>query len=78
MGKCRYGVEEPYEKLKAFTRGQTTTQEGLQSFVDGLDGLPAEAKQSLSRLTPMLYVGNAAQQARDLDDHLQKLLDKSS
>lgn len=67
-------MEEPYEKLKAFTRGQTTTQEGLQNFVDGLDSLPAEAKRKLAQLTPMLYVGNAAQQARELDAHLEKML----
>lgn len=26
----RYGVPEPYEKLKAFTRGQKVTQESMQ------------------------------------------------
>lgn len=40
----RYGVEEPYEKLKAFTRGQKVTQQSMMTFVDGLDGIPADAK----------------------------------
>lgn len=40
----RYGVPEPYEKLKAFTRGVKVTQESMQSFVDGIEGLPAHVK----------------------------------
>lgn len=42
----RYGVPEPYEKLKAFTRGQKVTQQSMQEFVETLDGLPADAKAS--------------------------------
>ena len=67
----RYGVEEPYEKLKAFTRGQRVTQESMQSFVRALDGLPAGAKEELAALTPWAYVGNAAAQARDLKRQLE-------
>lgn len=67
----RYGVPEPYEKLKAFTRGQRVTQESMQSFVEGLDGLPNEAKQVLKQLTPATYIGNAAQQAKDVPKHLK-------
>jgi adenylosuccinate lyase len=63
-------VEEPYEKLKAFTRGQRVTQASMQQFVRDLDGLPAEAKEELARLTPWGYVGNAADQARALPRHL--------
>ncbi len=58
----RYGVPEPYEKLKALTRGQAMTREVLQAFIEGLD-IPAEAKASLLALTPGSYTGNAAQQA---------------
>ncbi|MEW5303972.1 MAG: hypothetical protein WDW36_006615 [Sanguina aurantia] len=65
----RYGVPEPYEKLKAFTRGQKVTQQSMQEFVETLDGLPAHAK-SLKQLTPGSYIGNAAQQAKDLSKHL--------
>ncbi len=29
----RYGVPEPYEKLKAFTRGRRVTQQSMQARV---------------------------------------------
>ncbi|MEZ5539308.1 MAG: adenylosuccinate lyase [Pseudomonadales bacterium] len=58
----RYGVEEPYEKLKALTRGQTMNREVLQQFIDTLE-IPAEAKSALKALTPASYIGNAVQQA---------------
>jgi adenylosuccinate lyase len=66
----RYGVEQPYEKLKAFTRGQRVTQASMREFVNGLEGVPREAKQQLAELTPATYTGNAAQQARQLKQHL--------
>ena len=66
----RYGVPEPYEKLKAFTRGQRVTQQSMQAFVEGLDGLPEVAKESLKRLTPANYIGNTAAQAKGLGKHL--------
>jgi adenylosuccinate lyase len=56
----RYGVDQPYEKLKALTRGQSgMTRETLHAFIDGLP-LPDEAKQGLKALTPATYVGLAA------------------
>jgi adenylosuccinate lyase len=55
----RYGVEEPYERLKALTRGQVLTREDLEHFVRELD-LPAEARQRLLALTPATYTGLAA------------------
>lgn len=67
-------VLEPYEKLKTFTRGQAVTQESMQAFVAGIEGLPEEAKASLKASTPASYVGNAAAQARALGGHLQVLL----
>ena len=54
----RYGIPEPYEKLKALTRGQAITQETLQSFVSTLE-LPDDVKQELMRLTPSSYIGLA-------------------
>lgn len=66
----RYDIPEPYEKLKAFTRGQKVTQESMQSFVEGLEGLPKDAKEALKHLTPGTYIGNAAQQAKNLPKHL--------
>ena len=60
----RYGVPNPYEQLKALTRGRSgITRESLHAFVDGLD-LPAEAKAALKALSPATYVGRAAELAR--------------
>jgi adenylosuccinate lyase len=59
----RHGVPEPYEKLKALTRGRAVTRETLQAFVESLD-IPAEAKAGLLALTPSTYVGLAADLAR--------------
>jgi adenylosuccinate lyase len=59
----RWGVEQPYEKLKALTRGQRIGPDALAAFVDGLE-IPDTAKAQLKALTPASYVGNAAAQAR--------------
>ncbi len=61
----RYGIEQPYEKLKALTRGQKVDAEAVRQFVDDLD-LPDAAKRELRALTPATYTGNAARQAKDL------------
>lgn len=61
----RYNVEEPYEKLKALTRGQAITAETLNNFVDGLD-VPEEAKAAMRALTPRNYIGNAVAQTENL------------
>lgn len=61
----RYGLPEPYEQLKALTRGQGITRESMRTFIEGLD-LPADAKQRLLDLTPGGYVGLAAPLARDI------------
>ena len=54
----RYGIPEPYEKLKALTRGQAITKEILQEFVATLD-LPETVIAELQALTPATYVGMA-------------------
>jgi adenylosuccinate lyase len=59
----RHGIPEPYEKLKALTRGRRATRESLQAFVESLD-LPARAKAELLALTPSAYLGLAATLAR--------------
>jgi adenylosuccinate lyase len=59
----RYNIPEPYEKLKALTRGQGITKEALLSFVETLD-IPEEAKEELRTLTPARYIGNAIAQAK--------------
>ncbi|WBA79468.1 adenylosuccinate lyase [Endozoicomonas sp. GU-1] len=59
----RYGIEQPYEKLKALTRGQEGISKAtLATFIDGLE-LPAKVKTELKALTPATYVGNAVEQA---------------
>ena len=59
----RYGIVNPYEKLKELTRGQRVSREGMQAFVRTLD-IPAAAKEELLKLTPWDYTGKAAELAR--------------
>ena len=54
----RYGVPEPYEKLKALTRGQRITKESMQVFIDSLE-IPENEKVRLKELTPSTYIGLA-------------------
>lgn len=61
----RYGLENPYEQLKALTRGQAITKEVMQQFVASLD-IPQDARQRLIDMTPASYIGNATEQARNL------------
>jgi adenylosuccinate lyase len=61
----RYGIPEPYEKLKALTRGQAVTRELLAEFIATLD-IPEEERRRLGELTPEAYIGLAARQARDV------------
>ncbi|MCQ4163716.1 adenylosuccinate lyase [Tahibacter harae] len=59
----RYGLPNPYEQLKALTRGQGISKQAMAEFVETLD-LPAEAKQRLRELTPASYTGLAEPLAR--------------
>lgn len=61
----RYNIEKPYEKLKALTRGKAMTPEVIKNFVETLD-IPDAAKAELMALTPGSYLGNAAEQARNI------------
>jgi len=61
----RYGIEKPYEKLKALTRGQRITPDQLRIFVDGLE-IPESAKAELREMTPATYIGNAVAQAKKI------------
>lgn len=54
----RYGIPEPYEKLKALTRGQAITKEVLQTFIGTLE-LPEPVIAELKDLTPATYIGMA-------------------
>lgn len=59
----RYGIENPYEKLKDLTRGKGISAQALQTFIETLD-LPEEAKVQLRALTPATYIGSAVAQAK--------------
>ena len=61
----RYGIPEPYEKLKALTRGQAVSKEILLEFIKTLD-IPDHEIERLLALTPEAYIGLAARQARDI------------
>ncbi|MER3546073.1 MAG: adenylosuccinate lyase [Rhodanobacteraceae bacterium] len=61
----RHGLPEPYEQLKALTRGKGITRESLREFIASLE-LPADAKRRLLELAPASYTGLAAQLARDI------------
>jgi len=61
----RYGLPQPYEQLKALTRGQGITKESMREFIGKLE-LPAEAKQRLLDLTPGGYIGLAEGLAREI------------
>ena len=60
----RYDVPEPYEKLKALTRGRAAMDaQTLRDFVNTLP-IPKDAQESLAALTPQAYIGNAAETVR--------------
>lgn len=59
----RYGIEAPYEKLKALTRGQKVDAAKLTAFIDTLE-LPEDVKVELKKLTPHNYIGQAAALAK--------------
>jgi adenylosuccinate lyase len=61
----RYAVPEPYEKLKALTRGQAVTKELLHDFIGTLE-IPAEEKARLLKMTPSNYLGIAEYLTRNL------------
>jgi len=61
----RYGIEEPYEKLKELTRGKRVDQKIMQAFVQNLD-IPQAAKDQLMEMTPMNYIGNAVEQTKNI------------
>ena len=59
----RHGLPEPYEQLKALTRGNVITREAISTFIDGL-ALPADERARLRALTPASYTGMAAALAK--------------
>ncbi len=61
----RYGVDNPYEKLKEMTRGRRIDQQRLRDFIDTL-AIPDQEKERLRQLTPEGYIGDAARHAEEI------------
>jgi len=59
----RFGLPEPYEQLKEFTRGAPMTRELMQGFIANL-AIPDAEKARLLVMTPGSYTGKAAELAR--------------
>ncbi|KKL02803.1 adenylosuccinate lyase [Rheinheimera mesophila] len=56
----KYGIEQPYEKLKELTRGKRITPQDLAVFIDKLE-LPEQVKTELKALRPDNYIGAAVE-----------------
>jgi adenylosuccinate lyase len=63
----RYGLENPYEQLKALTRGKRVGKDEFAALINSLD-IPTEARKTLLALTPQAYSGLAGQLARELSN----------
>ena len=61
----RHGLPNPYEQLKALTRGHGITADSMRAFIASLD-LPADARQRLLDMTPGSYIGLADRLAREI------------
>jgi adenylosuccinate lyase len=61
----RYGIANPYEKLKALTRGQKVTRQMMLDFLETLE-IPESAREQLRELTPASYIGRAVKFAKDI------------
>jgi len=59
----RFGLPQPYEQLKKFTRGEAMTRELMQGFIANL-AIPDAEKQRLLAMTPGSYTGKAAELAK--------------
>jgi adenylosuccinate lyase len=59
----RFGLPQPYEQLKKFTRGEPMTRALMQGFIAEL-AIPDAEKQRLLAMTPGSYTGLAAELAK--------------
>lgn len=62
----KYGIDQPYEKLKELTRGKRITPQDLAVFIDKLE-LPEQVKTELKALRPDNYIGAAIELVDLLD-----------
>jgi adenylosuccinate lyase len=60
----RYGAANPYERLKALTRGQHIMRADIAAFIDTLTEVPAAERERLKAMTPASYTGLAEDLAR--------------
>lgn len=61
----RFGIANPYEQLKNFSRGKALNEQSLKQFITGLE-LKAEIKDRLLTLTPSSYIGLAKELAESV------------
>lgn len=61
----RFKMDQPYEKLKAFTRGKPIDQKTLQAFISEIS-LPNDVKQQLLEMSPADYIGLAEKLAKEI------------
>jgi adenylosuccinate lyase len=59
----RYNLPNPYERLKALTRGKTITRDAITEFIQTLE-IPAAERERLLAMTPGSYTGQAAELAK--------------
>jgi len=64
----RYNLPEPYEQLKALTRGRSIDQQSMREFINNLD-IPINAKTLLLDMTPADYTGYAKQLTQQLNQY---------
>lgn len=61
----RFGVENAYDKLKAFTRGERVSLPQMREFIAALKGqISDEALAILQKLSPETYIGKAVELAK--------------
>jgi adenylosuccinate lyase len=73
----RFGLPQPYEQLKDFTRDKPMSRALMHSFIEGL-ALPAEDKARLLALTPGTYTGLATHLADALAVQLSRQAAKAA
>ena len=61
----RYGIENPYEKLKDLTQGRSINANNLHEFIKGLD-LSDDVKNDLIKMKPRDYLGYAEKLAKEI------------
>ncbi|MGB7181820.1 MAG: adenylosuccinate lyase, partial [Burkholderiaceae bacterium] len=62
----RYVMENPYDRLKALSRGRAIGEADLSAFIDSLVEIPEAERQRLKQMTPTSYTGLAATLARQI------------